>query len=151
MKDTWKNINDIINPSSHAKYQTEFILDNHIIAKPQDIVNHFNSFVTTIGSDLAFKIPSVSETIYDFLGPPINHSVDFFPTDTAELTRTIAELKHASSPSPDEIPPAVIKAAAPLIVGALAHIINSTLATGIFPTKLKHAKVTPVYKSGDHK
>ena len=31
----------------------------------------------------------------------------------------------------------------------MVHLINPTFASGIFPTLLKHAKVTPIFKKGD--
>ena len=31
----------------------------------------------------------------------------------------------------------------------LAKIMNQSIETGIFPSKLKQAKITPIYKTGD--
>ena len=42
-----------------------------------------------------------------------------------------------------------IKKSFDLIAQPLANIINQSLYTGIFPEKLKIAKVIPVYKSGE--
>lgn len=47
----------------------------------------------------------------------------------------------------DEISPKVLKHAASYLIKPLTYIINHTLKTGIFPDKLKHAKVIPIHKS----
>ena len=39
----------------------------------------------------------------------------------------------------------------PLIATPLTHICNVSLSSGIFPDKMKTAKVIPVYKKGDPK
>ena len=44
----------------------------------------------------------------------------------------------------------MVKYSTPYVTEALATIINSILSTGIFPSKLKEAKVIPLYKSADH-
>ena len=49
----------------------------------------------------------------------------------------------------DNISPKLIKSIAPLIVPSLTLIINQSLTTGVFPDKLKIAKVIPIYKKLD--
>ena len=44
----------------------------------------------------------------------------------------------------------LLKNLIPALVGPLTVIINQSLATGIFPDKLKIAKVIPLYKKDDH-
>ena len=53
------------------------------------------------------------------------------------------------SAGPDEIPTNVIKSISPYISDILAHIINSSLSTGVFPDELKNAKISPIYKSDE--
>ena len=39
------------------------------------------------------------------------------------------------------------------VVKSIIHennVFNNSLYFGVFPSKLKSAKVTPIYKSGDH-
>ena len=49
----------------------------------------------------------------------------------------------------DNLSPRLVKEAAPIISESLAIIFNKTIDTGLFPTKLKTAKVTPVHKAND--
>ena len=49
----------------------------------------------------------------------------------------------------DNIPMNVIKKSLPLISIPLVHVVNVSLTRGVFPDKLKVAKVIPVFKGGD--
>ena len=49
----------------------------------------------------------------------------------------------------DEFKPSIIKHVLPYILKPLTHIVNLSFKTGVFPNKLKTAKVLPVFKKGD--
>ena len=57
----------------------------------------------------------------------------------------VQNLKH-SAPGHDEITTAVLQLALPSIRTPLVHVMNLSLAEGIFPDELKVAKVPPLYK-----
>ena len=44
----------------------------------------------------------------------------------------------------------MIKFIGPEIAAPLSHIFNLSLRSGVFPNKLKQARVIPIFKSGDH-
>ena len=54
-----------------------------------------------------------------------------------------------SSAGHDELPPSVAKSCTDGYIEPLAHLINKSLRTGICPSKLKIARVVPIFKSGD--
>jgi hypothetical protein len=43
----------------------------------------------------------------------------------------------------------ILKMSTPYIISPLTYIINKTLATGIFPLRLKYAQIHPIFKEGD--
>jgi len=47
------------------------------------------------------------------------------------------------------IGPKLLKVVAPVILSPLLHIFNLSFSTGVFPDRLKLAKVIPVFKKGD--
>ena len=67
-----------------------------------------------------------------------------------EILEIVANLKPKSSSGPDNLPTKVLKKIIHGIVNPLTVLINRTLAEGIFPDTLKIAKVTPIYKKGEH-
>ena len=51
----------------------------------------------------------------------------------------------------DNLPVSLIKESIDLIAKPLAHIVNLSISSGIFPDFLKIARVIPVFKSGDRR
>ncbi|KAK3096760.1 hypothetical protein FSP39_003001 [Pinctada imbricata] len=49
----------------------------------------------------------------------------------------------------DTLGPRILKIAAGIITKPITSMINMSIFTGVFPEKLKTAKVTPIYKKGD--
>ena len=58
-------------------------------------------------------------------------------------------MKSSAAAGCDHIQPKIVKAVAPFIAYPLNDLINLSISTGVFPDKLKIARVTPIFKSGD--
>ena len=70
------------------------------------------------------------------------------PVVEDEVESIIKTLKDGS-PGWDTISSQVIKTTYQSFILPLTHVVNLSLMTGIFPTELKIARVTPLFKSGD--
>ena len=77
----------------------------------------------------------------------INTEFKFADIDENDVIKEIAMLADKSSCGYDELSSILLKKIANIIKPALALIINQSLCTGIFPSKLKIAKVLPLYKN----
>ena len=73
----------------------------------------------------------------------------FTPTSPDEIFSLKNILKDGKSPRHDEINPSTLKKSLLNIIRPLSHIFNLSLSTGVVPSSLKVAKVTPILKSGD--
>jgi hypothetical protein len=69
--------------------------------------------------------------------------------DRYELLALIGSLVDSKCPGPDNIGPRLIKEIQEIIVEPLLYIVNLSFNTGVFPDRLKVAKVLPVYKKGE--
>ena len=69
-------------------------------------------------------------------------------TDTAEVECIIAAFKNGKAFGPYSIPCNLLKLLSPYISSALVILINESFTTGIFPDKLKVAKVIALHKKG---
>ena len=65
------------------------------------------------------------------------------------MTKIIKNLASKNSSGHDSISARFIKRILETITPPLTHIINQSLCTGIFPDRLKIAKVIPLFKKGD--
>jgi len=64
-----------------------------------------------------------------------------------DVLKVARELKNKNSSGLDGIPNNLVKHTINLIVKPLTHIINVSISDGVFPDKLKVAKVCPIYKN----
>ena len=86
--------------------------------------------------------------VKDFLTGTHSCTFQFKQIDDISILRIIKDLPNKSSTGFDDISMRLIKAIKTEIIPALTCIFNQSLNTGIFPEKLKIAKVTPIHKKG---
>ena len=68
-----------------------------------------------------------------------------------DVNHIILNLKSKTTTGYDNLSPKLIKSISHIISKPLTLLINQSFKTFIFPTKLKIAKVIPIYKKGDPK
>ena len=71
------------------------------------------------------------------------------PVDDLEIIRTVQNCTSKRSTDFSDISMNLIKKVISKIVKPFAHICNVSFQTGVFPNKMKKAKVIPLYKSGE--
>lgn len=77
------------------------------------------------------------------------NSVQLTPVTSDEVLKLIQQIKNNVAAGYDEIKSTPLKHVADIIAPIIAHIINAMFETGIFPDRLKIARVCPVFKGGD--
>ena len=151
MKQTWTIIKTVMNKKNNTSPFPEFfIVDNLKITDSNEIAEHFNRFFTNIGPELAAKIdmpPNKSYTHY--LKKTFQHTLTFEKVKKEDIIKIIENLKPKTSSGIDNISNKLLKLINYEIAEPLTCIVNQILETGIFPEKLKLAKVIPVYKKDE--
>ena len=71
-----------------------------------------------------------------------------FPTTEQEILEIIQNLENKSSSGDDYISNLIVKSANTVIAPYLTCLINKSMDQGVFPDKLKKAKVIPLFKEG---
>lgn len=153
LKNTWKTINDVMGRSkSKEKFPEHFIIDNTAVSDSQSIADSFNNFFTKIGPDLANNIAKPNNKEFtDYLHNPCSNHLVFQPI-TAEYTmKLINNLHSKNSTGIDGISTKLLKNIKHVIYKPITMLINYSLNSGVFPTLLKIAKITPVYKKNDNR
>ncbi|PIK38091.1 putative RNA-directed DNA polymerase from mobile element jockey-like [Apostichopus japonicus] len=78
------------------------------------------------------------------------NSIFTYPVREEELLRVANHcLKPKKAAGYDDFKPDIVKQVLPFIVTPLTHICNISFTTGVFPDKLKIAKVLPIFKKGE--
>ena len=151
VKETWKILNEVINKRENKRtYREYFIKSNKRISQKEDIANGFNNFLTNVGPNLAKNIPlpKTDTAIYDYLEENIEHTMFLSPVDDLESIRTVQNCKNKRSTDFSDISISLLKKEISKIVKPFPHLCNVSFQTGVFPNKIKIAKVIPLCKSG---
>ena len=103
-----------------------------------------------MGNKLASVIPNTGNRMYtDFLQNPIGQTFSFNPINEETAVRIINDISSKTSYCHDGLSSVLLKTITNDISGCLTMLINQSLDTGIFPEKLKLAKIIPIFKKDD--
>ena len=152
MKNTWKTIRNVIcKTNKNQDIPNSFLINGNTINNKETIANEFNSFFTNIGKNLASKItPPQNKEFHNFLSNPCSSILNFQHISAEDILKIIKSLKSKSSKSHDNMSSILLKQIKNHIAEPLTIIINKTIDSGIFPDKLKIARVLPIYKKDNN-
>ena len=148
----WKIFGKILNKKKvKHKNISNLEINDTKITKPQEISDSFNTFFCEIGENLANNFPNQNNPDYKkHLRDPAPQSIFLHNTNITEIINTVRNLKNSSSTGHDEISTKFIKLSLPILAPALVNIFNLSISTGVYPDRLKIAKVIPIFKKGKH-
>ena len=114
-----------------------------------DIANGFNRFFSNIGPALARNIPNGNTNFTNYLNQKVEDSIFLNPITDEEIIEIVKDAKTKYSKDHDSIDMSLVKLVIPYIVKPLKHIFNISLQKGVFPDRMKIARVIPIFKTGD--
>ncbi|XP_065658205.1 uncharacterized protein LOC136082714 [Hydra vulgaris] len=135
-KETWEQAGKKI------QLDSKFIYDKAIIAE------NLNCYFPNIGPNLAEKIPSSSSS-YDLYLKTYDKVMNESKLDIYELRSALDSLKNNTSAGFDQISMHVVKSVFNIIESSLYQIFDLSIKSGTVSEKLKIARVSPIFKSGD--
>jgi hypothetical protein len=144
-------INQLIgkNKCSNNNLPQKLKIDGKIISNKETIVEKLNDYFLEVGPKLADKIPIITTNFKSYI-KPTNISMKEVNLNINELRNAFNSLKNNKSVGIDQISVNVVKAIFDIIEPSLFHIFNLSIQSGIVPDKLKIAKITPIFKTGDN-
>ena len=153
IRKTWDTLKGIICKNKmKSEYPRNFIDRGQQIAGDKNIADKFNEYFTQIGPSLANSIDISNKATFDtYLKKPNSSCFQFEYTDVPSVQKIIKNLKPKSSAGHDNISSKLLRQVGDIVAYPLSIIINQSLCTGIFPNRLKLAKVIPLYKKDDNK
>ena len=150
IKHNWTTIKELLNRVKDNKSSApEFQIDGICVSDPQIITNKFNHYFNSIGPSLAENINSPNIDFRSFLPDGVRQQFSFHEVQEETISKIIDKFPAKTSCGIDGISLKFIKQIKDVIVKPLCTIINQSLTTGIFPNKLKIAKIVPVHKKND--
>ena len=149
-KNLWKTINHVIRKTNNKTETVDSLkIDKLEVFNGTEIANEFAKYFSTVGKNLASKMKCPNTNIATYLKQVKTNSQSIFlaPVTSVELERIIKKLKPKLSSGLDDINNKIIKELRDFIAPSLSIIFNNSLVEGIFPKRMKEAKVVPLYKS----
>ena len=126
------------------------VIDNNKITDNSKIANSLNDHFNEIGKGMANSIEKVSNHSFQFyLKNVIQTRFVFQPITKDHIRNIIKELNSKSSYGFVGISSKLLKQLEQILIDPLTHIINQSLISGIFPDKLKLAKIVQIHKKGN--
>ena len=146
MKKIWSGIRSIINISKvKADYISSILEGGKTVDNPCPIANILNNFFVKVGKNTDKGIPcgNCCPTT-SFLKGNFPDSMFLSPVTSVEVDSYISQMDNKNSIGPYGIPVPLLKILKTHISPLISSLINDFFLCGIFPSKLKLAKVTPV-------
>ena len=148
-KKTWDVINTALGKKCNKKTTIKCLkFNNKIIENKKEICNSLNTFFANVGHDINSSFCDSRESDYLRHVKNVDSSAFFKPITCKEIIDFVSNLKNDTSAGYDGIEIQIIKRSIHLICKPLCAIFNQCIELGIFPEKLKIARVVPVFKSG---
>jgi len=145
---TWRTINTLMNRKVSRSEVNEIRDGNRVLSQPVDIANHFNSYFSGIALALDNDIPHVDASPLDYLEEIQPNSFFFRPVTDCEVECFINKLPNKSV-SLNCVPVFIFKRFANILSPIIARLFNSSINSGLFPSSLKIARISPLHKKGD--
>ena len=114
------------------------------------IANEFNNYLANIGQSLSNSIKQTKNRSFkEYLKNPPTSKLIFKNISEGDTLNTTNNLNSKKSSGHDVLSLNLLKDIKLELANPITLIINQTLSTGIFPDKLKIAKITPIHKQND--
>ena len=149
-KELLKFINSVIpsKPSSTSTSFPKLKINNSVVENPKNIFQHFNDYLTKIGSKIAESVESSNKNKFTaFLTKFISQSIVLDFLSPVEIYNTINSLNPHKTCGPDDISFFLLRMGNELLAPILSIFFNYTFELSLFPQIFKVAKVIPIYKS----
>lgn len=143
----WRNLNDITGRSETHRPVDKILHQGKCYSYDLDIANAFNDYFSTCADEyLATSSPETTDPTTNEPCPP---TIFLAPPTLDEVESVVKALNNHAAAGADGISARSIKSLLPRIGPLLVHLIAVIFCTGVFPLALKHAVITPIFKSGD--
>src|SRR5688572_2166110 len=149
LKATWKLLRAAMHIEDKKVNQITLKINGLLVEDPEIIANSFNNYFVTIASELSISLPESTGSFEEFLPPSRLNSMGFPLTSPEEILEISTSIKKTHTRGLDDIDPYLATPNIHLIANILSAIINCSLTNGTVPSKLKMAKVVPIFKKGD--
>ena len=152
-KKMWEDINSLLGRKNKVRkdiFSLKCPSSNLVSQNPSEFPYLMNKYFSSIGHNLASKMPNSPKQFTDYL-PKLDFPSSFFfnPVSPPEIDSEIMTIQLNKAHGLYSFPTRILRSAKHIISQPLSMLINKSIEYGTYPSKLKLAKVILIYKSGD--
>ena len=147
-KNMWQEINQLLGRNPKIQEIEELIIANKIIKKPEHICKEMNQHFTGVAQKFTQNIPFV-KSYEEQVHPRSMYLETGLENISQDLEEIIDNLNSRKARGFNDINVKLIKCLKVPLLPILSFLTKQSLNYGIFPSKMKIAKVTPVFKTGN--
>jgi hypothetical protein len=141
----WNTVNSIL-AKNIVRQKIELYKNNKLMPN-SELTIEFNEYFISVANDITKDLgPVQGDTT---CGVPFCEASCFLSPTSASEIKSLLRLCKGKRLHVEEIQPRVLCEVADIIAPVLAHIFNLCMSTGVYPDVLKHARVIPIFKSGN--
>jgi hypothetical protein len=153
---------DKLNDSKSSFYQTcgtllgkadkkseidSLVFNNTLVTDEKEIANTFNTFFTSICSQQKLDVKEACQHMT--YKTPLT-KFEFTKISTEQVRRKLLSMSPKKRGGVEKIPTFIYQILSNIIALPITILINESFLTKSFPSSLKMALVTPIFKKGDH-
>ena len=155
MRKTWSGINEIMGRNKRKSkpiigLNYNQLNGNRVTHNGAELPNVLNDFLSTVGQTLAANVPDANCHYEEDL-EKVNLASSFFfePVIPSDIELEISLLPSNKAYGLCSCPVHVLTCARNILSSPSAELITLSAQSGKYTSKLKHAKIIPVYKGDD--
>ena len=151
----WKTIKPFLSKKSGSGDTDIILLENDkVITDEGNVCEILNDYYVNIAKNIGIENEEddiAQHQDVEYIAN--NHPQDTFQFDVVDEVQVYKKLKEINPKKaigPDDIPPKLVKLGSPVLAPIITKVINYGITTSNFPSSLKMANVSPVYKKNDN-
>ena len=148
MKKSWKVLKNLL-PKKDANSDHKILVNDQIVVDKEKVAELFNESFNNIQSQLTGANDSHLNINALQTLPQTAHEFKFTEIEECFVLKELLKLDVSKAAGIDDLPPKLLKIAAPHIVRVLTVLFNCSLSKGYVPHDFKVAKITPIHKGGN--
>ena len=152
IKGTWRLINSILCPNKTGGCRIsikKIIRDNIEYTHEGEIAEKFNNYFVGVAQQIQESVSVSNVSPMNYMRGTYRNSFFYSHVDESNVQSVIQSLKNKRC-GLYCVPVKVLKAISDIISPILVILINRSFISGDFPQCLKIARITPIYKGGNH-
>ena len=161
---------DIFSDKTPSNSKITLLEGNEIISNPANCAEVFNNFFSDAVNDLDIDrslhkecMVSTDDPVEKYIKMYKNHpsilrinqqvylqnTFSFLPISESSIHGVICNINSSKTYQNNNTPPKILKDNADICAGILSSDVNKCILNGIFPSNLKYADITPIFKKID--